>query len=224
MQHNTFQSYFDNLAGPIDIEALMAFHRNTFAGYTMEDEPEESDEPAGEDADQESSESNEQGDESGDEQAPDDEEGNEGEDEAESELTADDARKVAKKARKEAANWRTKYRDLEKKLEGAKTPAEVEEIRKEIRSEVEASNHALVVENVALKHRLPEDLAQVLADASAGKDREALEAHAKVLAKYAPADEEDESNPSGGLNPEDGGDGGFDPVKRARELRKQRRY
>jgi hypothetical protein len=76
------------------------------------------------------------------------------------------------------------------------------------------------VENVALKHGLPDDLTEALKAFNANT-RDELEAHAKVLAKYAPANEE-APELRGGLdpstNPED-----FDAKAEAQKMRQRRR-
>jgi len=54
-----------------------------------------------------------------------------------------------------------------------------------------------------------------------GDTPEALDAHAKVLSKFAPATEEDPENLSGGLDPQ-GDDGSFDPVAEAHKARAYR--
>jgi DNA-directed RNA polymerase subunit F len=139
----------------------------------------------------------------------------------ESTLSHDDAISALKKTRVEAASYRTKVRELEQKFEGAKTPEEIEALVAEMRSEREVSERTLVVENVALKHKLPDDLTQILTASSTGKTREELEAHALILAKYAPTEEEPEPDLSGGLRP-GGSDSSFDPVETSRRARARR--
>jgi len=140
-------------------------------------------------------------------------------------LSHEDALKALGKVRGENASWRTKYRDLEAKLAEAKTPEQVEEVVNSMKTEREADDakraeetRALVVENVALKHNLPDDLAAALK----GDTREELEAHAKVLAKYAPAEETEGPDVSGGLTPGDE-DGPFDAKAELRKIRGARR-
>lgn len=138
-------------------------------------------------------------------------------DESQSKLSHEDALKALSKTRKSEAKYRTRLRELESKLENAKTPEEVESLLNEVKTENAREARTLLVENVALKHGLPADLAEALK----GDTREELEAHAKVLAKYAPAPEVEEEDLSGGLNPS-GNDESFDPVKLAREARRRR--
>lgn len=135
-------------------------------------------------------------------------------------LDREAALKALATARKDAAKYRTKLRETEKRFEGAKTPEEIEAIRAEIKQESAAEARALLVENVALAHGLPADLA----DALKGETREELEAHAKTLQKYAPSNEGG-SDPEvrGGLDPTDDPDGTFDPRAEARALLKRRR-
>lgn len=136
--------------------------------------------------------------------------------ETEETLDLDGAKNALSKVRKEAASYRTKYRDIEAKLAEAKTPEQVEEIVKQIKADNAAEAQMLVVENVALKYKLPDDLAAALK----GETREELEAHAKVLAKYAPTSGDD-PDLSGGLSPSSG-DGAFDPVKEAQQALRNR--
>ena len=145
------------------------------------------------------------------------EQGKEASKEEESKLTHDDALKALGKTRKEAGDWRTKFRDLEKTLADAKTPEQVEEIVATMKTERETAERTLTVENVALKFKLPEDLA----DALRGDTREELEAHATKLAKYVPEDETDPEDLSGGLKP-GSSDTGFDAVAEARAARNRR--
>ncbi|WP_028472118.1 hypothetical protein [Nocardioides alkalitolerans] len=172
-----------------------------------------SDAPAGDEGTDASSDSSE-GPE-GDSDNSDDDSGKESDEEFT--LTIEDAKKALSKVRKENGDWRTKYRALEAKYADAKTPEEIAEITAAAQAESAAETHNLLVENIALKHKLPDDLREVLK----GDTREELEAHAAKLAKYAPSDESDDPDLSGGLAGADGG-GGFDPVKTARALRSNR--
>lgn len=136
----------------------------------------------------------------------------------ESSLDLDSAKKALSKVRKENAATRTKLRDMEAKFADAKTPEEVEAALADLKAANAAEAHALVVENVALKHKLPDDLAAALK----GATREELEAHAAVLAKYVPAEAGDDPDLKGGLDPSGDPDGAFDPVKAARQARANR--
>jgi hypothetical protein len=133
-------------------------------------------------------------------------------------LDLDGAKAALSKVRKEAANWRTKHRDLEKKVAEAKTPEEVAAIVTEVKETAAAEARTLLVENVALAHGLPADLAEALK----GETREELEAHAKKLQKYAPAPGADPEL-GGGLDPTTDPNGAYDPAQRAKEIRAQRR-
>lgn len=222
MQTNpTFKS-FPGEINQDNLDELLAFHKLTFGSWRMK-EPDDTDdeEDAGEDKSEDSQEENEQEQEAAEE----DDSSEDDEDEShESSLTLEDARKALKKTRTENASWRTKHRDLEAKLADAKTPEQVEELVGQMKTEREAGEHALVVENVALKHKLPDDLAKVLGEASAGKSREELDAHAKTLAKYAPKDDEgpDPDDLEGGLGGGNDDDGSFDPTAHAKKIRAQR--
>lgn len=137
------------------------------------------------------------------------------------ELPADVLRKKVTEANAEAANYRTKLREAEDALKNAKSPEEVAAIIKGLTDERETTEHSLVVENVSLKAKLPEDLTALLADYSVGKTREQIEAHALVLAKYAPVTEDEDVTPRGGLRPQTE-EGAFDPVATVQKNRRRR--
>lgn len=144
---------------------------------------------------------------------------NEEEDEEE-EVPADVLRANLTKANQEAARYRTRLREVEKALEERKTSEEVEELLNNLRTEREQAERALLIENVALKHNLPNELAELLK----GETREALEEHAKVLAKYAPKDEGVPGDLDGGLNPGNASDDdGLTPRERVRKIKAARR-
>jgi hypothetical protein len=167
-------------------------------------EPDES--PEAQEPDDEQAENEEQA----EEEAEDAEE--EGEDN-ESSLSPEDALKAVSKLRKENAGWRKKFRDLEAKMAEAVTPEKVEELRTELATE--ARN--LLVENVALKHNLPPELAERLT----GNTRDELEADAKKLTKFAVKVGSSADDLRGGLDPSDE-EGEFDPVAIAKAHRKRR--
>lgn len=134
-------------------------------------------------------------------------------------LDLDGAKAALAKVRKSEAAMRVRLRDAEAKLKEAKTPEEFEALREQVAKDNAEEARSLLVENVALKHGLPDDLASALK----GETREELEAHAKVLAKYAPSAEGgDDPELGGGLDPTTPADGGYDPQKRAKELRARR--
>lgn len=116
-------------------------------------------------------------------------------------MSLEDALSEVAKTRGEAANYRTKLRDSEASLASAKTIEEVNEIVATMTSDRESAERLLLVENVALKHKLPEALAARLQ----GKTREELEADAVSLASLIPAVEQEEEPPAprlkGGLTP-----------------------
>lgn len=141
------------------------------------------------------------------------------EDEAtEPQLSHEDALKALAKVRKEAAATRLRLREAESQLSNAKTPEEVEQAIEAIKSASAEEARGMLIENVALKHRLPDDLAAALK----GDTREELEAHAKVLAKYAPVAVEDDPSLEGGLRPGDSGDEAIDMAAHVTRLRNQR--
>lgn len=135
------------------------------------------------------------------------------------EVPADVLRSNLTKANQEAARYRTRLREVEKALEERKTPEQVEELLDNLRTERETAERSLLIENVALKHSLPAELAELLK----GETREELEAHATALAKFAPKEETDDVPPgdlNGGLNPgNDGSDDGLSPRDRVRKIK-----
>ena len=153
---------------------------------------------------------------------PDDADEEGGKDERENDLP-DWAREKLTRANSQAANYRTqlrdaeaRYRDLEARFEGAKTLDEFNAAVKEL-TEAKEQNAALVRENVAKAHGLPDDLAELLK----GETREDLEAHAKKLAKYAPV-ERIEPELSGGLDPQVEPDENLSPGELALKHRRWR--
>lgn len=182
--------------------------------------PDENDENENEQTEDQESEGTEETteEETSEEDNSDDDGEDQGEDE-ESKLDLDGAKKALTKVRKEAASARTKLRDLEAKLADAKTPEQVEELVSELKAANAAEAHALVVENVALKYKLPDDLAAALK----GESREELEVHAKVLSKYVPSTGDgNDPDLGGGLDPTGDADGAFDPQKAAQAARANR--
>lgn len=114
------------------------------------------------------------------------------------------ARNKLTKANAEAANYRTKLREAEQKLADAKTPEQVEEILNQWKADREkqeqddaAEARALLIENIALKHKLPQKLANRLQ----GSTREELEADAKELAADFAEDNDEDVFLEGGLSP-----------------------
>ena len=153
---------------------------------------------------------------------PDDADEEGGKDERENDLP-DWAREKLTRANSQAANYRTqlrdaeaRYRDLEARFEGAKTLDEFNAAVKEL-TEAKEQNAALVRENVAKAHGLPDDLAELLK----GETREDLEAHAKKLAKYVPV-ERIEPELSGGLDPQVEPDENLSPGELALKHRRWR--
>lgn len=125
------------------------------------------------------------------------EESREDEPNEEEEFDLERAKAKIAKANDEAKNLRTKLREAEDRLKNAKTPEEVDAITQKMTEDRETAEHSLLVENVALKHKLPPELAEVLQ----GSTREELEAHAKKLQKFVPNDDDDDPNLEGGLEP-----------------------
>lgn len=134
------------------------------------------------------------------------------------EIPVDVLRANLTKANQEAARYRTRLRDVEKALEERKTPEQVEELLDALKVERETAERSLLIENVALKHNLPTELAELLK----GNSREELEEHAKTLAKFAPKQEGDvpPGDLDGGLNPGNGNDDdGLSPRERVRKIK-----
>lgn len=118
------------------------------------------------------------------------------------------AREKLTKTNAEAANYRTKLREAENKLKEAKTTAEVEEIVNQMQKDRVEAERALLIENVALAHKLPKALQKRLT----GTTREELEADAKELsALFSVEDDEDDEHLEGGLSPRQRGDSPQNP-------------
>lgn len=217
-------SFFAAGGDPADIEGLMAFHKARFAGWRM-DGSESSDENT-EGTEGESAEGTEaEGEQSSEENNEGNEEGSEeSESENENKLSHDDALDALTKTRAEAASWRTKYREAVAKLEAAKTPEEFEAAKAEMTTEFATTERSLVVENVALRHKLDGTpmAKSLIALAENGATREQLEEHAKELAAFLPQVQEEEPEGSGGLHPDGDSGGSFDPVAAARAARARR--
>ncbi|GAA4726368.1 hypothetical protein GCM10023350_06380 [Nocardioides endophyticus] len=86
------------------------------------------------------------------------------------------------KVRREAAATRLRIQQAEALLAGSRTSEGLEAELDSIREAGRVANHPLLVENVALRFGLPEELAEALK----GDTRGELEAHARVLARFAP--------------------------------------
>jgi hypothetical protein len=127
------------------------------------------------------------------------------------------AQKELTSVRAEAANYRTRLRDAEATLANAKTPEEVAAAIAELTDKNAKLERSLLVRDVAAEYKLPSELAELLQ----GDDIDALKEHAKKLAKFAPADEEQIPEAlGGGLTPNDDSDTEMDPRKLARRVRR----
>lgn len=141
-------------------------------------------------------------------------------DEGDKELSTEDLKSALEKVRREAAGWRTKFRELEKRLEGTFTAEEVEELKNKVKAESAEEVHRLLVEAAALRHGLPDELAELLK----GETREEIDAHAKKLAPFGQQPKKRAvSDASGGLDPSTGSGDYIDPVKAARDAVNQLR-
>lgn len=215
MHHPTQYKQFPGKIALDTLDDLFTFHADRFGGYRMEEEvtPEaEGEKPAEETAEKPAGEAAEKP--AGEPETPPGE-GDEGE---ESKLSHEDALKALAKVRKENAATRTRLREAEDKLKDAKTPEEFEAAKDEILNASATDARDLLVENVALRHKLPDELA----DALKGETKEELEAHAKVLAKFATPEPSNDPDLGGGLDPNENPDG-FDAKAEAQKMRKQRR-
>lgn len=203
------------IAKPLDlsaegaIEQLLAFHRQTFGDAVMVEEGGTTEDEAQGDESTESTE-----DKDTDTKANEAEEDDAKEGDDESKDLPEWAQKELKKVRGEAANYRTRLREVEQQLANAKTPEEYEAAVNELRETNAQLEQRILRNDVARKFQLPDDLANALK----GDTQEELEAHAKVLAKYAaPADPE---SLGGGLDPTDDDDDTTDPRELARRFRR----
>lgn len=127
------------------------------------------------------------------------------------------ARKEITKLRGESANYRVKAKEAEQRLADAKTPEDFEAAVAEFKTANADLERQVLVMKAANKHQLPDELAGLLQGATA----EELDAHAKKLARFAPVEDPEPEQLSGGLNPGDP-DAGFDPVAASRQARKRR--
>lgn len=127
------------------------------------------------------------------------------------------ARTELARVRDEAAKSRISLRETMTKFEGAKTPEEFAAAVAEYKVENARLAQDLARTTVGTKYHLPPELVAVLA----GDTPEALDAHGKLLSKFATATEDDPEHLSGGLDPSDK-DGSFDPVAEARKARADR--
>lgn len=129
------------------------------------------------------------------------------------------AQDLISNVRGEAANWRTQLREAQDALGKAKTPEDVQKATEEIARKNKELERELLVERIANKHKLPDDLKSRLK----GDDEKSLEEDAKSLAKFAPKEEVkvDPERLSGGLDP-DTSDDNFDPVAEAAKARATR--
>lgn len=129
------------------------------------------------------------------------------------------AQDLISQVRGEAANYRTQLRESQNALEKAKTPEDIEKATTELREANARLERDLLIERVAAKHGLPEDLKGRLK----GDTEKDLETDAAALAKFAPKVERkvEPENLSGGLYPDDSGDS-FDPVAEAKKARTTR--
>jgi hypothetical protein len=126
------------------------------------------------------------------------------------------ARDRLTKANNEAARYRTGLRDAEVKLAGAKTPEQFVAAVAELREGNARLERELLVERVARKAELPEELAALLQ----GDTEDALKAHAAKLRKFVTPAQEAPQSLRGGLDPTDEND--FDPVQAAHAARRHR--
>lgn len=131
------------------------------------------------------------------------------------------AQDIISNVRAEAANWRTQLREAQDALGKAKTPEDVQKATEEMARKNKDLERDLLVERIANKHKLPDDLKSRLK----GDDEKSLEEDAKSLAKFAPKADDVKVDPdtlSGGLDPNDSSEAPFDPVATAKAARATR--
>lgn len=136
-----------------------------------------------------------------------------------SQLSHEDALAALKSTRKSEARTRQRLKTLEDQLSKAKSEDEVKELIEASKAESAEESKNLVRENVALRHGLPDDLAEVIK----GETREEMDEHAKRLAQYV--SQSGDATPDqlgGGLDPNQS-DQQFDPKAVWSKVRGRRR-
>lgn len=129
-------------------------------------------------------------------------------------LSYEDLQTELTRVRQEAAQRRIEARDLKEQLANAKTPEEFATVQGKV-AELE---RAQTVRDIADTFKLPKELREVLK----GDTEDELKAHAAILAKFAPADEEPPPPfLGGGLDPNDGDDDDINPAALAKSLRRK---
>lgn len=107
-------------------------------------------------------------------------------------------RREAAAKRATAQQVKQENETLKASLAEAKTADEVQALIAEYDEKIAGLQQSALRESVARKHKLPDDLAELLR----GDDEAALEAHAETLAKYAPrSSAPPQAPPSGGKVP-----------------------
>ncbi len=129
------------------------------------------------------------------------------------------AQDLISNVRGEAANYRTQLREAQDALGKAKTPEDFQKATEEMDNKVKTLERDLLIEKIAAKHSLPEDLKARMK----GDTESDLEKDAASLAKFVPKVEKvvDPEDLGGGLDPNSSGDG-FDPVAAAKAARATR--
>lgn len=112
------------------------------------------------------------------------------------------------RVRREAAGYKSKVESMEAELANRLPADQVANAVAEEQAKIKAQTRAMMVENAALRFRLPDDLAQLLR----GETRQELMADAKKLAKYVPLSDDDDRDD----------DDNFDPRAVAQEMRGKR--
>lgn len=107
------------------------------------------------------------------------------------------AQKERTDLRAEAANYRTQLRAAQKALSEAKSQEDIDAAVAALNTNVATLEREILVRDVAESANLPLEMRQFLQ----GNTKEELEQSAQVLAKYAPAKKNPESDLSGGLTP-----------------------
>lgn len=129
-------------------------------------------------------------------------------------LSYEDLQTELTRVRQEAAQRRIEARDLKEQLANARTPEEFAAVQGKV-AELE---RAQTVRDIADTFKLPRELREVLK----GDTEDELKAHAAILAKFAPADEEPPPPfLGGGLDPNDSDDDDINPAALAKSLRRK---
>jgi hypothetical protein len=133
------------------------------------------------------------------------------------------AREELTRVRNEAAARRVELKTVREELAKAKSPEEYQAAIDGYEKRIAELEFTATRDAVAREFNLP----PVLADLLKGEDADALKAHAKELAAFAPKEESTSPAPnlndlSGGLRPNQGGGDDIDPAEVVKRIRRRR--